>query len=501
MSPIGKRNTRSRTVMNEEDTTKKSMSISSIQKNNGKRICFYHRSQLKSLGQRVGVKRAGTKRTLNKEKQSFNERGAALASDEMITNSSIDQRTYSMLQPVAFDAFDNLHGPPNSPRPLIIDTTEETVYSQVRESNVEEQKRSNETFNSSRTPLGNKKSKNKLSNNVANSYVTTDYSTNSDEQEISTNNNKTNVNRAVAVDTNTSNAYSHTPNHDRNVSNTYSQTPSQSIVVSVDRSPRSSNEENAFNRRTPAPRRPSRNQQANNHAATGSNNSFSMDSISSETYEILSRFIEFRQLVKAYNTERQSAETWMRDFARLKRKYKQLQENSFPRPPASALNYLLDLVTQIQRSSGQSDSRTDEQLARDLGVNQIILMSLKHSTPQQTALNVFNHLYPGYSTKIELDSIAKLELLKPGLVESILVFAQRAAPGVRYKMEDVREALSSCIRGARYQQRKANRGIANVLYLLENHNDDQTGSRRNMNQNVNHDDESDTNVMDIDESI
>jgi len=37
------------------------------------------------------------------------------------------------------------------------------------------------------------------------------------------------------------------------------------------------------------------------------------------------------------------------------------------RPPATALNYLVDLVSQIQQSGRRGDPRSDEQLARDLG--------------------------------------------------------------------------------------------------------------------------------------
>ncbi len=90
------------------------------------------------------------------------------------------------------------------------------------------------------------------------------------------------------------------------------------------------------------------------------------------------------------------------------------------RPPAPALNYLIDLVTHIQQSSGIEDTRTHEELATDLNINGIILMSLRDSTPQQTALNVFNYLYSGYSVKTKLDSVANLEIQKPGLLETIL---------------------------------------------------------------------------------
>ena len=90
------------------------------------------------------------------------------------------------------------------------------------------------------------------------------------------------------------------------------------------------------------------------------------------------------------------------------------------RPPPAALSYLVDLVAQIQQSGGRGDPRTDEQIANELGESSIFLMALKDVTPQQTALNVFNQLYPKYEAKVELDSINNLQKLKPGLLETIL---------------------------------------------------------------------------------
>jgi hypothetical protein len=81
---------------------------------------------------------------------------------------------------------------------------------------------------------------------------------------------------------------------------------------------------------------------------------------------------------------------------------------------------LVDLVTQIKQSGGRRDPRSDEQLATDLGESSIFLMGLKDVTPQQTALNLFNYLYPGYEVKVELGSVINLEVKKPGLLESIL---------------------------------------------------------------------------------
>lgn len=81
---------------------------------------------------------------------------------------------------------------------------------------------------------------------------------------------------------------------------------------------------------------------------------------------------------------------------------------------------MVDLVTTIQRSGGRGDPRSDEEVANDLGETQIFLMGLKDVTPQQTALNVFNHLYPGYEAKVRLNSVNRLEVEKPGLLETIL---------------------------------------------------------------------------------
>ncbi|CAF2122497.1 unnamed protein product [Rotaria magnacalcarata] len=90
------------------------------------------------------------------------------------------------------------------------------------------------------------------------------------------------------------------------------------------------------------------------------------------------------------------------------------------RPAAAALNYLVDLVTQIQHSSGRDDPTSAEQLARDLGEDPKLLMGFKDVTPQQSALNLFNHLYPRYESKVELDSISKLEDEDPDLLRTIL---------------------------------------------------------------------------------
>jgi hypothetical protein len=57
--------------------------------------------------------------------------------------------------------------------------------------------------------------------------------------------------------------------------------------------------------------------------------SFSVDSIPQDTYNMLSRFPEFRRLLKGYNNEKKKCLTWAKDFARLQNNYRQLEENSF----------------------------------------------------------------------------------------------------------------------------------------------------------------------------
>jgi len=74
----------------------------------------------------------------------------------------------------------------------------------------------------------------------------------------------------------------------------------------------------------------------------------------------------------------------------------------------------------IKQSNGDADIRSDEELATDLDISKVVLMSLKHTTPQQSALNLFNYFYPGYVKKTNLDTVHNLEILKPGLLDNML---------------------------------------------------------------------------------
>ncbi|CAF3052266.1 unnamed protein product [Rotaria sp. Silwood2] len=234
-----------------------------------------------------------------------------------------------------------------------------------------------------------------------------------------------------------------------------SQSSNFHIIASDDRRRRNSEEDLNFNHTSATPIRPPHHNQISNGFADAFNNSFSVDTISCDIYDTLSSFPDFLCLVKAYQEEQKKCSNWQKEFASLKNDYEQLKANSFPRPPAPALNFLVDLVTLIKQSSGLEDSRSDDQLASDLGEDTTFLMGLKGDTPQETVLNLFNHIYPGYETKAQLGSTKKLKIKNPGLLETILAFAQRSSPGTIYKMRDLQNTLNSSIRGARFRWRKA----------------------------------------------
>ena len=93
---------------------------------------------------------------------------------------------------------------------------------------------------------------------------------------------------------------------------------------------------------------------------------------------------------------------------------------SSARPPAVALFYLVNLVTQTQQFGGREDPRIDEQIANDFGETPIFHMGLKDISPQQTALNLFNRFYIGCEAKVRLSPINNPEIQKPDLLETIL---------------------------------------------------------------------------------
>jgi len=83
-----------------------------------------------------------------------------------------------------------------------------------------------------------------------------------------------------------------------------------------------------YNHRTSTPC-PPRYEQVNSATQGVYNDSFSVDSIPPETMNVLSRFSDFRRLAKAYKHEQQKCKSWMNDYARLKRNYDRLEQNSF----------------------------------------------------------------------------------------------------------------------------------------------------------------------------
>lgn len=106
-----------------------------------------------------------------------------------------------------------------------------------------------------------------------------------------------------------------------------SQSSCLGIVVSVDQRQRVSNRNSNYNQRTSTPIRPSC--QSQSVLIDDCIDSFTVDSISRDTYDMLSRFPEFRRLLKAFNNEKKKSLTWSKDFARLQTNYKKLEENSF----------------------------------------------------------------------------------------------------------------------------------------------------------------------------
>ena len=113
------------------------------------------------------------------------------------------------------------------------------------------------------------------------------------------------------------------------VSNIRSQSSMSRIAVSIDRRRRDSIEDLNQNHPTSTPIRPSRHHPLNIDLTNNHNDSFSVDSIPRDTYDILSRFPEFRQVQKALANEKKKCLTWSKGFARLQNNYRQLEANFF----------------------------------------------------------------------------------------------------------------------------------------------------------------------------
>ncbi|CAF1117058.1 unnamed protein product [Adineta steineri] len=458
MPSISKRNTRSNTNLNPEISSNMSISTSSTNE---------------SIDEQVPRKRARTYRQITNKKQSAMAPDTDVLINEIIQNQP-NESTNASPKFIALGACDNIEDSPTSPRPLVIEVTEDIVCSRF-DSNRAVHNFSRENFNPPRTPLAHKKANN-TSKDITHSFSNEGCAGNISQKESST------ISKTTSGNTNT-----RTPMVGRNMSTSFSQASNRAVVVSTDQIQRNSNEENIYNHRTSTPY-PSRPEQVNTTTQGASNDSSFLESIPPQTREVLWRFPEFRRLIKLFKNEQIKSKTWMNDYARLKKNYDRLEKNSFPRPSAPALNFLTDLVAHIQHSNDDRDPRSDEQLATDLGVSRAILIGLKYHTPQQAALNLFNYFYSSCVEKTNLRSINNLEVLKPGLLQDILVFAQRAAPGVGYGIIDLRETLGNCIRGARYQFRKKNGSISDAAAFLENDNTDRNDFQNDESQNTSHSD-------------
>jgi hypothetical protein len=78
------------------------------------------------------------------------------------------------------------------------------------------------------------------------------------------------------------------------------------------------------------------------------------------------------------------------------------------------------LVDRIRTPTGSIDTRSDEQLATDLGVSRLALIGFENSDPQKCALSVFNHLYSSYESRAELENFKIFAENNAQILEDIL---------------------------------------------------------------------------------
>lgn len=346
-----------------------------------------------------------------------------------------DENSFGEREPLSLVKDNNLNEPATPSVEMFVESTEETNSSQLQKSNYSLQKECHSSISISRTPISRKSMK--LSSNVNQISPTCQFDCNNPREEEVMAERESNFNRLQSTYKDLKkNILFRTPSVVRKTPALYSEPRNQLIVPSIEKSSPVTRTDTSYNCRTSTPTSSSRHDQLNRTPGFSYNESFSIDSISPETYDILSKFAEFRKLMKAYKAEVQKSQTWINDYSRLKRKYELLEANSFrklilfirtylicsfvARPSAASLDYLVELVTKIQQSGGQSDPRTDQQLADDLGLSLLLLSSFKESSPQQAALNVFNHIYPGYRSKVELGSAINMDQSNPGQLNSIL---------------------------------------------------------------------------------
>ena len=74
----------------------------------------------------------------------------------------------------------------------------------------------------------------------------------------------------------------------------------------------------------------------------------------------------------------------------------------------------------LKSSEEIQDSRTPKELALDIGIPELTLLSCSNVDPQKTALRVFNHIFPSNQDKELLINAATLDVEYPGLLKNIL---------------------------------------------------------------------------------
>lgn len=80
----------------------------------------------------------------------------------------------------------------------------------------------------------------------------------------------------------------------------------------------------------------------------------------------------------------------------------------------------MELVDCIRQETLSNDMRSDQCLADELGIAPIVLVGMEECEPQKAALNVFNHLFPSYESRIGLNSIGHMVQSHKKLLGDIL---------------------------------------------------------------------------------
>jgi len=77
-------------------------------------------------------------------------------------------------------------------------------------------------------------------------------------------------------------------------------------------------------------------------------------------------------------------------------------------------------VESLTSSSTTSDTRTNEEIAVSLGLNEEQLMECRHSNPQRAGLLLFSSLFPTYQDRANLVSIKEFSKKNAQLLDDML---------------------------------------------------------------------------------